>query len=378
MARPVVFRLKHHNTDSSMMKYDSLRGEEYAPVIYPPHVGIPSEDQIYDPRPMIKVNGKWEKNLKQGKPTRIRLAQGESSIFVDEQADDSADRRVKIAFENGVIDVDPDLEPTKLEYLRLTNLNEKPIWVDERDSQIQNNRMKNRQVIFFEVNNKKRAKESLENLEKEADAMYIAKRMKFDEVTRYARVLGMSSKIDEYEPEEVRHKFLGFVKRNPDIFLDMLDNNTEVEIQDIILRAIEEDIIEVITDRREVKWVNGGRIFVSTKGRDIVESFVTYVQHDEDGMEVFEEIEAMVDPESQSIEESVADKREENIVETNKELISTALDAKVIEFEGIGTGFVFGEYKLGKSKSKIIEKYCEDKDFMDALKKKMATLEQQD
>lgn len=373
MARPIVFRLTHKNTDPSMMKYDSQREEAYAPVVYPPHVGIPTVDEIYDPRVLIKENGQWIENPNKGRPTRIRLAKGEASIFVDEQSEDADNRRAKLAFENGIIDVDPELERTKLQYLRLTNLNKKPIYVDDKGAEKENPRMKSRQIVFFEMNYKKQAKEQLDEIEKQADAMYIAKRMKFGEVKRYARVLGMAYNLEDYESEEIRHTFLGFVKRNPDLFLQMLDNNEDVEIKDIVLRAIEEEVIEV--SDRKIKWVDGGTIYVATKGRDTIDSFVTYVQHDEDGMEVFAEIAEIVEPDEVGTDEAVADKRKENEEEANKALIETAFELELFKWEGVGTGFVFGDYKLGKQKNKVAEAFYNNKEFMDDLKKEIAKLQ---
>lgn len=82
---------------------------------YPASFDIPEEDEVY--MEWIDKNGNKQEKLR-----HIRYAIGESSIFVDEQSSNAADKRGTIRFTDGMLIVN-SLEKTKLQYLEICNYN---------------------------------------------------------------------------------------------------------------------------------------------------------------------------------------------------------------------------------------------------------------
>lgn len=185
---------------------------------------IKAEDIIYDP---IK-----------GINRKIRYIPGESSIYEDEQKENS---KVKspILFTEGVLVVN-NQNPTLLDYLNNCNGNKN-----------NPNRMRDKQPTFVMVDKSRDAKAIINREMKEIDAMQLALKMPINKLIGYAKVLGVNV---EKSTEEIRYDMRILAKKSPESFITGLDDPM-TEIKETILTAEEYAIIKMEPNR--VSWRKG-------------------------------------------------------------------------------------------------------------------------
>lgn len=366
MARIAEFWLSSPNPDdAALRRYNPLTGREGEPVRYNNFTGIKSEDIINDPRKEVydPKTQKYIKNNNFGKQTKIRLAEGEPSIFVDEQSDGDI-RLVRLGFTSGHLMVDLDQEPAKAEFLRVTNVNKEQAWEDKDGNIIPVVRRPNRRVVFFELNKKKLAKDEVDRDIMLADAITKIKSFGRTELIKYGRVLGIDTDIDR-DTEELRRDMIMDAKYSPDDFFDLIEDESYVDAQDAIYTGVENGIILSHNDG-SFQWYNAGIIYKPSKGEDPIESFTDFLVHTEDGKAVYRKLMSLIgrDAEIQKDEEVP----EVDIVEM-EDFIEGAIEAKVIEYR-FPKGFYFEEELIAKKKQDTIKSVLNSKVLYDKIKSK--------
>ena len=196
------------------------KGKPIYPVVYM----IKAEDIIYDP----------EKDVNR----KIRYIPGEISIYEDEQKED-AKVKSPITFNNGFLMVDRT-NPTLRKYLNCCNLNQSN---PDRD--------KNIRPAFKLLNHQEKAKNNLEKMMVEMDAIRTALEMPLEKLIGYAKVLGINV---NKSTDEIRYDMKMLAQKDPKSFISGMDD-PKTELKETLLKASEYNIIKL--DRDKITWIKG-------------------------------------------------------------------------------------------------------------------------
>tara|TARA_R110001583_G_scaffold83165_7_gene219876 strand:- start:1684 stop:2601 length:918 start_codon:yes stop_codon:yes gene_type:complete len=248
---PIVFRLKKGLAKSNPYGEGSKHNMTYR---------LPSVDEIFD----------VEKNTNR----KIQYVLGEESIFAKEQSDNPV--LADIIFVNGALIVTPQ-QVNLLKYLELSNHNDS-----------NPNRMPGKTALFYMVNVESDTKDTVETMEVEADALYMARSMEPQKLVGYARTLGINVDRSMYE---IKHDVMSFARENPSVFLKSIDD-PRTERKQVILDAIDYGIIVFSHHANEINWVMGTKkpvIIHTPVGVEKLDYFVEYT-FDSEGEDVYKEI----------------------------------------------------------------------------------------
>jgi len=232
----------------------ALKGRHYPSILI-----LPSEEEVYDP----------EKNI-----TRtIRYAIGEASIYKDEQPAQVV--LGDIIFQNGSIIV-PYTNPALIQFLTLSNHNtENP------------HRKTEKERIFVELNHAKDAEKALELEEAVSRAKALVFTLPFEEIKGYARVCGVNTKRSV---SEIKHEMVRLAEKDPKGFMAGLDDPKNKR-QQTLYDATSCGVIEI--SGKGAFWKHGDEKKIITPipaGVSGIEWFAEWTLTDEDGKEVYKEI----------------------------------------------------------------------------------------
>ena len=193
-------------------------------IIYPVVYMVKAEDIIYDP----------EKDINR----KIRYIPGEPSIFEDEQKED-AKVKSPITFSNGFLMVDRT-NPTLKKYLDMCNANySNP------------NRNPGSQAAFKLLDNEEKAKQNIDKMMIELDAVKSALEMPLAKLVGYAKVLGVNV---NKSTDEIRYDMKTLAQKDPQGFMHGM-NDPKTELKEILLRAVDYKIIYL--GQSNVSWIKG-------------------------------------------------------------------------------------------------------------------------
>ena len=232
---------------------------------YPISYRIPSVDEIFDEET--------------GTNRKIRYVIGEQSIFEDEQTTKNPVIG-DIVFVNGQLIV-PYQKPVLRDFLFASNYNKS-----------NENRIPSMKQIFETLDFEKEAKEDLESLELEFQAIEMAMNIEPQEMVALCKVLGINTDRSMYE---IKHDFMRFVKNNPFDFIESL-NDPRIERKQVIVEALDNKIISSNTTKRTIDWggKNGQTISIVPIGVDPIDSFVEFT-FEKDGEEVYRRVVSMLE-----------------------------------------------------------------------------------
>lgn len=359
----VEFWLSRPNPeDGSLRKYDPMTGREGSVVRFPNYTGIKAEDIVYDPREYIVRKGEEIPNPNYGKQTKIRLALGEPSIFVDEQSDEKP-KLVKLAFTSGYLIFDEHAEPQKAEYLRLTNTNQNPSYNGKPVK-----RYPNRQYVFFELNKGQIASEEVDRDMQLAEALVKIKNFDADDLKKYARVFGIDTDEVNRDISEVRRDLIIEAKMDIDNFFDIIYDEVYVDTQSAIFDGVEEAVL-ISNNDGSFSWRNGGVVFKPTRGEDPIEGFTDFLIHTEDGKQVYKKLTSALSRAAKKPEQVEADEKLKTKEQKEQQIRLKTMDiieSKLLEFR-FGKGFFYNNEFLGKSKAKVADAIVANKELFNEL-----------
>lgn len=232
---------------------------------YPISYRLPSVDEIFDEET--------------GTNRKIKYVIGEQSIFEDEQTSKNPVIG-DIVFNNGQLIV-PFQKPVLRKFLEASNYN-----------QSNENRIPSMRRVFETLDFEKEAKEDLESLETEFQAIEMAMNVDPQEMVALCRVLGINTDRSMYE---IKHDFMRFVKHNPFEFIESL-SDPRIERKQVIMEALDNKIIVQNNVKRTVDWggKNGQTISITPIGIDPIDNFIDFT-FEKDGEEVYKRVVAMLD-----------------------------------------------------------------------------------
>jgi hypothetical protein len=133
------------------------------------------------------------------------------------------------------------------------------------------------------------AVDELDYLEQELEAMTAASGMDVDQAEAILRV-ELGSKVSKMTSKEIKRDLLIFAKRNPGLFLDLV-NDENIQLRNFAIKACEANIIKLSSDQRDFKWAaNGKKLMTVPFDENPYSAMAAFFKTDE-GIEIFQSIE---------------------------------------------------------------------------------------
>jgi len=119
--------------------------------------------------------------------------------------------------------------------------------------------------------------------------MMAARTMDVDDAEAILRV-ELGSKVSSMTTKELKRDLLLFAKRNPDLFME-LANDDNVQLRNIAIKASEMGIIKLSQDQRTFTWGSNGRKLMTVPfDENPYSAMAAYFKTDE-GVEVYRSVE---------------------------------------------------------------------------------------
>ena len=144
-------------------------------------------------------------------------------------------------------------------------------------------------VVFKEFDPIIEAEDQFEDLQYEIQAMNMAYEMDIEQAEAILRV-EFGSSVTSLSSKELRRDLLLFAKRNPELFIN-LANDENVVLRNFAIRAVEERIIDLSQDQRTFTWKSNGRKLMNIPFDENPYSAMAAWFKTDEGMEVYKSIE---------------------------------------------------------------------------------------
>jgi len=201
---------------------------------------------------------------KKGYERELRYATNQKSIFVDEQEGSST--LAHIVFDGGHLYVKKEKRNLQ-EFLAKHPHNG---------------------VLFAEFDPVVQAEDQYDYLEMELEAMNIATSMDIDQLEAILRV-EIGTSVNELSSKELKRDGLLFAKNNPNLFLDLAQDENVV-LRNFAIRATEANIISIADDQRTIKWTTNGRKLMTVPFDENPYSAMAAWFKTDEGLEVYKSI----------------------------------------------------------------------------------------
>ena len=244
------------------------------------------------PRERIKPKDEWEikdrlYNLKGGKKPlsrsiksaniyyfdeekgyerELKYCENQRTCFVDEMQGDQ--RLSHIVFRNGVLYV-PREKQTLQKLLSLYHPGRKHIYMEHKPQVIAQNEV---QIIELEI-----------------DALNAAKNLDIDMAEAVLRV-EKGSEVSKMSSKELKRDLLVYAKRNPSLFLELV-NDENVVLRNFGIKATEMGIIKLSSDQRTFSWGSNDRKLMNVPFDEHPYSALAAWFKTDEGMEIYSNIE---------------------------------------------------------------------------------------
>tara|TARA_R100001594_G_scaffold55519_1_gene89146 strand:+ start:39 stop:884 length:846 start_codon:yes stop_codon:yes gene_type:complete len=203
---------------------------------------------------------------KQGFERELKYCENQRTPFVDEMKGDQ--RLEHIVFQKGILMVPK--EKTVLQKLL-------SLYHPARD------------VIYSEDKPVAKAKSEIAWLEMEIEALNAAKDIDIDLVEAIMRV-EIGSKVSDLSSKELRRDLLLYARRNPELFLELV-NDENVVLRNFGIRATEMGIIKLSQDQRTFVWGSNNRKLMTVPFDEHPYSALAAWFKTDEGMEIYSNIE---------------------------------------------------------------------------------------
>ena len=199
------------------------------------------KDRIYrlkgDKKPISRsvrsANIHWFDQEK-GYERELKYCQNQKTVFVDEMKGDQ--RLEHIIFRNGMLIIEK--EKTVLQKLL-------SLYHPDRDK------------LFYEEKPVAAATSEIAWLEMEIQALNAAQEIDIDMAEAIMRV-EVGSKVSDMSSKELRRDLLLYAKRNPELFLELV-NDENVVLRNFGIKATELGILKLSSDQRTFSWGSNDR-----------------------------------------------------------------------------------------------------------------------
>jgi len=203
-----------------------------------------------------------------GYERELKYTENQKTCFVDEFPEGSKSRLAHIIFRNGQLRV-PRNKQTLQKLLSLYHPH--------------NGR------LFREHNPVKIATSQIDLLELEIEALNSAKNLDIDMAEAVMRVQ-VGSKVSEMSSKELKRDLLLYAKKNPQLFLDLV-NDENVQLRNFGIKATELGILILSPDQRTFMWGTNKRKLMNVPFDEHPYSALAAWFKTDEGMEIYTNIE---------------------------------------------------------------------------------------
>ena len=201
-----------------------------------------------------------------GYQRELKYCKNQTTVFVDEMKGEQ--RMEHIIFRNGVLHV--PREQTVLQKLLSIY-----------------HPLKN--TLFEEFKPAKQAEDQIEILEMEADAIIAARGLDIDMAEAIMRV-EIGSKVTQMSSKELKRDLMLFARKQPGLFLDLLDDDNVV-LRNFGIKAVEEGLLRLSSDQRTFTWASNNRKLMNVPFDEHPYSALASWFKTDEGMEIYSNIE---------------------------------------------------------------------------------------
>ena len=146
-----------------------------------------------------------------------------------------------------------------------------------------------RNKVFFEHKPKEIARNEVEILELEVDALMAARNLDIDTAEAVMRV-EMGSKVSEMSSKELKRDLLVYAKKNPELFLELVADEN-VMLRNFGIKAVEAGLLKLSSDRRNFLWASNDRKLMTIPFEEHPYSALAQWFKTDEGMEIYSNIE---------------------------------------------------------------------------------------
>ena len=203
---------------------------------------------------------------KKGYERELKYTSNQKTPFVDEFVGDA--RLAHVTFYDGVLTVPK--EKTVLQKLL-------SLYHPAKDR------------VYYEFNPVQEAQDEVEILELEIEALMAAKTIDIDMAEAIMRV-ELGSKVTEMSSKELKRDLLLYAKKNPAVFLELL-NDDNVVLRNFGIRATEMGLLILSQDQRTFSWGSNGRKLMNVPFDEHPYSALASWFKTDEGMEIYKTIE---------------------------------------------------------------------------------------
>jgi len=146
-----------------------------------------------------------------------------------------------------------------------------------------------REKMYEEYKPIKMAENQLDILEIEADAIIAARNLDIDMMEAIMRV-EIGSEVSKMSSKELKRDLLIYAKNNPELFLDLL-NDENIVLRNFGIKATETGILKLSSDNRTFSWGSNNRKLMNVPFDEHPYSALAAWFKTDEGMEIYANIE---------------------------------------------------------------------------------------
>ena len=248
------------------------------------------QEVIIEEKP--KKSNAWEIKdrmyyLKNGRAPLTYLIRGSNIFWFDEDA--GYERELKYTSNQRTCFVDEMKGEQRLEHIIFTNGS---LFVPKNKTVLQKLLSlyhPHKDTLFEEYKPEVIAEDQVNVLELEVDALLAARELDIDIAEAVMRV-ELGSKVSKMSSKELRRDLLIFAKKNPSLFLDLV-NDDNVVLRNFGIRATESGIIKLSSDQRTFSWGSNDRKLMTVPFDEHPYSALAAWFKTDEGMEIYSNIE---------------------------------------------------------------------------------------
>ena len=144
-------------------------------------------------------------------------------------------------------------------------------------------------TLYYEHKPQVIAEDQLEDINLEVDALVAARSLDIDMVEAVMRT-EVGSKVSKMSSKELKRDLLIFAKKNPSLFLDLV-NDENIVLRNFGIRAVEEKILVLSPDQRTISWGSNNRKLLNVPFDEHPYSALAAWFKTDEGMEIYSSIE---------------------------------------------------------------------------------------
>ena len=144
-------------------------------------------------------------------------------------------------------------------------------------------------TLYYEHKPQVIAEDQLDGINLEVDALIAARNLDVDMAEAVMRT-EVGSKVSNMSSKELKRDLLIFAKKNPSLFLDLV-NDENIVLRNFGIRAVEEKILVLSPDQRTISWGSNNRKLLNVPFDEHPYSALAAWFKTDEGMEIYSSIE---------------------------------------------------------------------------------------